>query len=108
MGKVKIKNVTSDAIRFTDGSIMSHQHDQDCCENNYASFTDIDDLATEWEFELPLQFEKVNGYGFRFGNPNKMVFVPCYSEQNGYYSSDVDIYFNGEMVLNIECEEKIY
>jgi hypothetical protein len=29
-----------------------------------------------------------------------MVFVPCYSEQNGYYSCDVDIYYNGDLVLN--------
>lgn len=32
-----------------------------------------------------------------------MVFVPCYSEQNGYYSSDVDIYYNDKKVLNVDC-----
>ena len=32
-----------------------------------------------------------------------MFFVPCYSFQNGYYSSDVDIELNGEVVLNVGC-----
>jgi hypothetical protein len=34
-----------------------------------------------------------------------MFFVPCYSEQNGYYSSDIDIYLNGELYTHFECEE---
>ena len=42
--------------------------------------------------------------GFRFGDNQAMFFVPCYSEQNGYYSSDVDIYYNGNAVLNVEAE----
>jgi len=35
-----------------------------------------------------------------------MFFVPCYSEQSGYYSFDVEIYYNGKQVLNLECEER--
>lgn len=38
----------------------------------------------------------------------RMFFVPCYSEQNGYYSRDVDIYFNDEKVLGLRCVEIIY
>jgi len=36
-----------------------------------------------------------------------MFFVPCYSEQNGYYSSDVDIFFDNNCVLNLECKEML-
>ena len=47
---------------------------------------------------------KLQNFGFRFGNnPQNMVFVPCYSEQSGYYSSDVDIYYNNKKVLNVDC-----
>jgi hypothetical protein len=35
-----------------------------------------------------------------------MYFVPCYSEQNGYYSNDIDILLDGWKVLNVECEER--
>ena len=69
-----------------------------------AEFEEIDDLAKNFEFSGNLIFEAVPGSGFRFGNnPQNMVFVPCYSEQNGYYSSDVDIYYNDKKVLNIDC-----
>lgn len=50
-------------------------------------------------------FEKVDDYGFRFGNEYGLLFfIPCYSDQNGYYSSDIDIYYNNIKVLNLECE----
>lgn len=55
-----------------------------------------------------LKFEEVDGYGFRFGNGgDEMFFIPCYNVQNGYYSSDVDIYYIGgdELnKLNVEAE----
>ena len=88
-----------DGILFDDGSTITCDHDQECCEYNYADFTQIDTIARATNFDKNLTFRKCNG-GFRFGNyPERMFFVPCYSEQNGYYSSQVDIYFNDEKVL---------
>lgn len=104
--KIKIVRAEQEYLEFSDGSTITSQHDQDCCEYNYADFTAIDDLAREWEFEHPILFEGLE-YGFRFGNENKMVFVPCYSEQNGYYSDSVNIYFNDEPVFeSLTCEYK--
>lgn len=37
-----------------------------------------------------------------------MFFIPCYSDQNGYYSSDIDIFYDGRHVFNVDCEERIY
>jgi hypothetical protein len=34
-----------------------------------------------------------------------MFFVPCYSSQNGYYSSDIDVYLNGVLQCSLDCEE---
>ena len=104
MNRIKIVGVMESVLRFSDDSCIRSHHEQDCCEYNWADFEAIDDLAKEWEFTLPLTFKKASGYGFRFGNPpDKMVFVPCYSHQNGYYSSDVDIYYQGRRVLkNVE------
>ena len=84
---------------FDNGSVLEYNYLQDCCENNYADFKQVDDIALEQTFTLPLDFEET-GYGFTFGNkPNKMFFIPCYSEQNGYYSPAVDIYFDDKKVL---------
>jgi len=68
----------------------------------------LDDIAKITEFDTKnMVFERVEGSGFRFGNENKMFFVPCYSEQNGYYSTEIEIYYNDKKVLEFDCEEKI-
>ena len=65
----------------------------------------MEKLAYEVDFDEELDFEAVRDAGFRFGNlPAKMFFVPCYSEQSGCYSIDLDIYFNGKKVIGVECE----
>ena len=100
-----IERITEEEIFFSNGSTISYDHCADCCEWNYADFSQLEELAKKTVFTFPLTFEKVEGAGFRFGNPvQKMFFVPCYSEQNGYYSDEIEIYFNGEEVLNFCCE----
>ncbi len=111
---MKIKTVCEDYIEFDTGDKITFDHEPDCCEINFADFMSIDDLAMCWEFEKPLKFEAIERAGFRFGNPGRMVFVPCYSYQNGYYTEEIDIYFNGELqklfdaawVNNISQREK--
>ena len=101
---MKIKDVTEIAIIFDNGDEITFDHYQECCEDNYADFKQIDTIGKEHDYSAPLRFEKVDGYGFRFGDGQLMTFIPCYSDQNGYYSSDVDIYYKGKQVLNLECE----
>ena len=104
---MKIVKTEQQHLEFSDGSDITSDWHSECCEYNYADFTQIDDLGKEWEFEHPIIFEICNG-GFRFGNPNKMVFVPCYSEQNGYYTNEIEIYYCDKLVLsNVECVEII-
>ena len=93
MKKVSIIKVTEEQIVFSDYSYIFCSHEQDCCENNYADFLQIDDLAKVCTYLLPLRFESCEG-GFRFGNKYRLFFVPCYSVQNGYYSSDIDVYYS--------------
>lgn len=101
---MKITKITDESIEFNDGTIITYDHDQDCCETNYADFPQLQDTGIEQEeFTAPLQFEKCDD-GFRFGNAGKMYFVPCYSYQNGYYSCEVDILVNGKVVLETEGE----
>lgn len=103
---MRITKVSSYGIWFDTGDNITCDHEQNCCEHNYADFMQIDDIARNTEFKKPLTFEFVDGIGFRFGNENKMFFVPCYSEQNGYYSDYIDILFNGRIVAQGSCELK--
>ena len=105
---MKISNITEEAIIFDNGKSITYDHDQDCCEWNYADFKQIDSIAREYEYSEPLMFEAIKDCGFIFGDSRSMFFVPCYSEQNGYYSVDIEIYYDGKKVLHFDCEEKIY
>ena len=97
---MKIKEITYEHILFDDGSKITYDHEPDCCETNYADFEQLDTIARRTEFDSDLVFETVDFVGFRFGNkPNKMFFVPCYSNQNGYYSNELEILYNGKEVL---------
>ena len=104
---MRIVSVNDEHIEFEDGRKITFNHEQDWCEYNYAQFDALDDIALDTDFDLDnLAFEPVDHAGFRFGNsPNKMFFVPCYSEQSGYYTDEIDIYFDGVCRLTLECEE---
>lgn len=103
---MRITSVSADGIRFDNGHGLSDYHSQQCCENNYADWKQLEELAYDTNFDEPLTLESVDDYGFRFGNPPlKMFFVPCYSEQNGYYSYDIEIEYwdeNGKVISRLE------
>lgn len=101
----KIKKIDDNYLEFDDGAVITCDHEQDCCEYNYAAFDAIDDICKKTDFDTEkLRFEAVEDSGFRFGNmPNKMFFVPCYSSQNGYYSDELDVYYNGRLKLSFNC-----
>ena len=103
MKTIKIINITSDAIKFSNGDTITFDHNQDCCEYNYADFQQLDNLARAYKFEKPLLFETVPNAGFMFGDYRRKFFVPCYSDQNGYYTCEIDIYHNGKRVLKFDA-----
>lgn len=101
---MKIIEVTEDYIAFDNGKKITYNHTPDCCESNFADFEHIDDEARQYDYDENLIFEIAIDYGFKFGDERRMFFVPCYSVQNGYYSSSVDIIYDGEVVLVTDCD----
>ena len=100
---MKIIEITDEHIKFDNDNLITYDHDQDCCEVNYADFQQIDDFGKEYEYPEELIFEFVENSGFRFGDEKFKTFIPCYSEQNGYYTDNIDIYYNGKIVCNGSC-----
>lgn len=90
--ELKIVEVNDEHILFDNGYEIVYDHEQDCCEDNYADFKQIEDIAFDYTFKGKLRFEKVEQAGFRFGDSRRMFFIPCYSDQNGYYTTEVEIY----------------
>ena len=101
---ITIKAIDYEYILFSDGSMITYDHPQDCCEDNWADFSQLDTLARNYTFKGRIRFEAVDGSGFRFGDSRRMFFVPCYSDQNGYYTDIIDIYYQGENVLEFSAE----
>lgn len=103
---MKISKVTEKAIVFDNGNEITYDHNPDCCEWNYADFSILipQTINYNYNFNENLIFKSVEGAGFKFGSEGHWIFIPCYSEQNGYYSSDIDIYYNDKKVLSFEAE----
>ena len=53
---MKIVEVTHEYIEFDNGSMITFDHEQDCCEHNYADFKQIEEQALETEFDEELIF----------------------------------------------------
>ena len=104
---MKIESWDDDRITFDDGSYISYDHEQDCCEYNYADFSVLDVMLGRdkdyIEFDS-FEITTVDDGGFliklKLANkrllcaPYHNIFIPCYSEQNGYYSDDITIIYS--------------
>ena len=116
---MKIKNITHEYIEFTNDKKLTYHHDQDCCEYNYADFPilrtynlsvktgkTIDIFDVEFPDTLAELFAggvAEGGFNIR-SNSGDLFFIPCYSEQNGYYSTDLFITLSGDKWCNDDDE----
>lgn len=97
---MKIKRVGENFIEFDNGKKIEVLVD---FSKSYADCKQLDEIAFDYEFnEDDFRIEFVDNFGFRFGNDNRMFGVPCYDEQDGYYSTKFTIKYNNE----IYAEEK--
>lgn len=112
---MKIKKWDDDYIWFTDGSTISYDHFQDCCEYNWADFSVLETFYQNEEFD-DFEVTPVDDCGFLLelkqqNTPTKKIFIPCYSDQNGYYSDDLTIIIRGPerepKDINLNCEVRL-
>ena len=109
---MKIKEVTDERILFDNGNTITFDHEPDCCEYNYADFSTLtkNNVNYDYDFDEDLIFSFEDGLGFCFGSKDEYnymhgIYIPCYSDQNGYYSTDIEILYNGKVVLQGYCDE---
>lgn len=91
----KVIKLNSESIEFDNGSILSSNHDSDCCETHYLSFGDLtisDFDGLQFDLSSDSFFNRIDGYGIELipilGHSVK---VPGYGYNNGYYSSQLDL-----------------
>jgi len=89
-------SLTDTSMKFTDGSELSYSHDQDCCEENYLDWSSLDDTGF-----YEKEFERIGIETWEYGIKINGYSINAYSDQNGYYSNDVDVTYvdkNGEEI----------
>lgn len=89
-----VVRVSSGEIEFSNGLVLSSDHESDCCESHYLSFNDLTLADFEGlEFDLSQKFfDRIPDYGIALLPINVFpVRVPGYAENNGYYSSQLDL-----------------
>lgn len=110
MKNVKVKELPGDEIVFTDGTRLFSDHDQDCCENHYLDFSNLELTDFEGlEFDLSNDnfLQKVDGYGIRLVPLNgHAVSIPGYGSNNGYYSTNLTlVVLNGGIKKTFDVTE---
>lgn len=74
---------------------LTDSHEQDCCENVYADWDALKAHESWFGSSVTgITIKSVKGMGFLlcfevYGTYK--YFVPCYNEQNGYYSSELHL-----------------
>lgn len=116
----KITTFDDDILIFSNGDKIECLHYADCCERNWADFSVLSGYPEILEQEYAdFSIKPVDGVGFilileftnKYNIPKKdTVLIPCYSDQNGYYSDDIDVYItkNGKDggTINLQCHER--
>lgn len=111
---MKIEKWDREHIYFTDGSVISYNHEQDdgvyfnddfygYGETNWADFSVLETSYNDEEIRT-FEIEPINNHGFllililpvnnlwyRNYIPKKKIFIPCYSDQSGYRSRSLII-----------------
>lgn len=102
---MKIKSINENNIIFDNDYKLEAFHDQDCCEEVYADFSvlqtynvsnitgkTINIREIDFEENLNKLVKGIEGQGFNLiSKIGENFFVPCYNEQNGYYSSNLEL-----------------
>ncbi len=78
-------NIDDKTLYFDDGSKIETYHEQDCCEWNYADWSSLDDTGFYEQ-----DFDKIELTSWEYGFSINGYSVNCYSDQNGYYSNDIE------------------
>ena len=101
---VSLTGIDEDGLYFSDGSKIGDQHSQSWCEYVYADWKSVETEIHTRDGITGMVFAGVEGSGMRIATlyengTVEMAFLPCYNEQNGYYSDNLELYYttnNGE------------
>ena len=88
-------NIDDDSLILTfkdEDIIINYNHEQDCCERVYADFSVMKYFEIQDKIVKNIIIKGVEEMGFLISlGTGYKVFIPCYNEQNGYYSDKLEL-----------------
>jgi len=92
---IEVVNGDEGEIKFSNGYILSTNHESDCCEIHYWSLSDLtieDFNGLLFDLSSDNFFERVEGYGVKLIPTNGFpISIPAYGYNNGYYSDNLSL-----------------
>lgn len=109
---MKIKKINEENIIFDNGYKLEYYHKQDCCEWVYADFAVLKSYNVSTKTGKRIKIEDIDfcesleelisgieNMGFNMiSKIGEKFFVPCYNEQNGYYSDKLELILYEEKI----------
>lgn len=115
--KITVVNVEEERVVFTkeNGSkiTLASEHTQDCCEHVYADWSQLEFhkdaiLREHWETLTIKAVEKMGILLCFEGRSHVKALVPCYDQQNGYYSSNLRLKItSGEKTTEVDISDYV-
>jgi hypothetical protein len=101
---------------FSDGTVLSSYHKQNCSEEHFLDFTHLtsEDFAyIDFNLSKDDFFNRIPNFGIeicpKFDDDGWPIKIPAYGRNNGYYTSDLSLVLekNGmKLIYDItECQE---
>ena len=112
---MKMLSIGKDGITFDNGKILESYHDQDCCEEVYADWENMQIMgkseknfvyAADLDFfeNIFMSIVPIEDLGFYIVTKQGIcILVSCYNYQNGYYSSDLSLKYGDQYMDISEC-----
>lgn len=108
-----ILGVKNDELVLSTGHTIGTYHEQDCCERVYADWSVLDMQTGVFGKRLRFLVIRPVDDGLvleaaRYPFGMDKIFIPCYSEQNGYCSDalSLDIKMNGDLVRSFMLPDR--
>ena len=112
---MKIVSINKAGILFDTGMTLEDYHEQDCCEDVYADWVNMQIMgereknyvnAADLDFfeNILMSIVPIDDLGFYIVTKQGIcILVSCYNYQNGYYSSDLELKYDDKSRDISEC-----
>lgn len=106
-------------IEFDNGETLSYYHDQECCEQVFADFGNMQVMGVQPEnfvYAHELDFFEdvldsivpIEDLGFYLVSKQGIcILVSCYNRQFGYYSDDLTLCYRGKALDISKCVQDV-